>query len=402
MQLIKNAGNWKEKTLIIGNHLEKYKKIYIALMIVIAIFELILFARGLIVFKSFSRRHILYLTSYILLFTASALCSTFLIISRRHHFKPLTYYLISTVFSIAMIIWSMLVSYLDMEMKNTPIVYLTVIVTIAGVVVIDPVIFITSIFISSLVLIGLDAKEGFNYFISAGEYINYYILLIMSAIINVRLYFVSAKEYKSKEVLEFSILEERNRVSTISLQTIMSISNAVDAKDKYTREHSQRVAEYSEMIAKSLNWSRARIKNLYEIALLHDIGKIGVKDSILNSPNKLSSEEFDLMKQHTVIGGDILKDLTILENVDLGAKYHHERYDGTGYPSGLAGKDIPIEARIITIADAFDAMNSDRVYRDKLSKEDILKELIDGKGKQFDPELLDLFLPYAKKILNYK
>ena len=332
MQLIKNAGNWKEKTLIIGNHLEKYKKIYIALMIVIAIFELILFARGLIVFKSFSRRHILYLISYILLFTASALCSTFLIISRRHHFKPLTYYLISTVFSIAMIIWSMLVSYLDMEMKNTPIVYLTVIVTIAGVVVIDPVIFITSIFISSLVLIGLDAKEGFNYFISAGEYINYYILLIMSAIINVRLYFVSAKEYKSKEVLEFSILEERNRVSTISLQTIMSISNAVDAKDKYTREHSQRVAEYSEMIAKSLNWSRARIKNLYEIALLHDIGKIGVKDSILNSPNKLSNEEFDLMKQHTVIGGDILKDLTILENVDLGAKYHHERYDGTGYP----------------------------------------------------------------------
>ena len=169
------------------------------------------------------------------------------------------------------------------------------------------------------------------------------------------------------------------------------ISNAVDAKDKYTRAHSQRVAEYSQAIAKRMGWSEEKIKEIHEIALLHDIGKIGVPDSILNCPGRLTNEQFDLMKTHTIIGGEILKDLTILTNVDLGAKYHHERYDGMGYPSQLQGKDIPIEARIIAVADAFDAMNSNRIYRNKLTKEKIMSEL--------PPETIILFLEAQEDVV---
>lgn len=207
------------------------------------------------------------------------------------------------------------------------------------------------------------------------------------------------KQYH-EETLEQAVKTEHDHLMIMTTQTILSISNAVDARDAYTKRHSARVAEYSVLLAKALGWDSQRLDQLYSIALLHDIGKIGISDSILNKHSALSPEEREVIKQHTVIGGEILRDLTLLPNASIGAVSHHERYDGTGYPYGLKGKQIPLEARIIGIADSFDAMNSSRVYRARIAPKKIMQELRDGRGRQFDPELLDSFLPIAEKILQ--
>ena len=188
-------------------------------------------------------------------------------------------------------------------------------------------------------------------------------------------------------------LEEKTRlVEKVSLNSIMVIANTIDAKDAYTSGHSMRVAQCSTAIARKLNWSENEIQNIHYIALLHDIGKIGVPDAILNKPGKLSVEEFEVIKKHPVIGNDILKDIYMIRNVAEGALYHHERYDGQGYPFGLSGEKIPYCARIIGVADAYDAMTSNRIYRRKLNRENVIKEFENGRGTQFDPELTDLFL----------
>ena len=203
-----------------------------------------------------------------------------------------------------------------------------------------------------------------------------------------------------EKALEKAIKTEHDQLMAMTTQTILSISNAVDARDSYTKRHSARVAEYSVLLAKELGWNSHRLEQLYSIALLHDIGKIGISDSILNKHAALSPEEREIIKQHTVIGGEILKDLTLLPNASIGAVSHHERYDGTGYPYGLKGTQIPLEARIIGIADAFDAMNSSRVYRTRISPRKIMEELRAGRGSQFDPDLLDKFLPIAEQLLQ--
>lgn len=192
--------------------------------------------------------------------------------------------------------------------------------------------------------------------------------------------------------LEQKVQEKTRQIEQISFETIATIASMIEAKDSYTKGHSVRVSEYSARLARELGWSEDKISNLRYVALLHDIGKVGIPDSVLNKPGKLTEIEFGVIKSHTSIGGDILNDIKTIAGVSLGAKYHHERYDGKGYPSGVAGEDIPEIARIICIADAYDAMNSKRVYRDNLSKEEIYSQLENGKGTQFDPKLIDSFL----------
>ena len=169
-------------------------------------------------------------------------------------------------------------------------------------------------------------------------------------------------------------------------------SNFVDAKDPYTHGHSDRVAEYSEKIAEKIGMNKQDCENVYWIAKLHDIGKCYVPDSILNKPSRLTDEEFAQIKMHTVKGAEMVKDFSSIPGISDGAMYHHERYDGKGYPTGRRGTQIPLIARIICVADSYDAMNSDRIYRKKLSREEILKELQDGKGTQFDPEIVQAFI----------
>lgn len=179
--------------------------------------------------------------------------------------------------------------------------------------------------------------------------------------------------------------EKNEQIEAMTMQTITTIANALDAKDSYSEGHSRRVAVYSSQIAKELGMSDEEIRNIRIIALLHDIGKISIPDSVLNKPGRLTDEEFALMKQHTIAGNEILKDIDMIPGVDIGTKYHHERYDGRGYPDGLKGEDIPYIARIIAVADSYDAMTSNRVYRKHLSYEQVMSELDKGKGTQFDP-----------------
>lgn len=188
---------------------------------------------------------------------------------------------------------------------------------------------------------------------------------------------------------ELSHVREQIRMSN---ETILSIANAVEARDKQTGRHSLRVAVYSMLIAAELGFDADELENIRQIGLLHDIGKIGVPDSILSKPKKLTEEEYNIMKTHVDIGGEILKDFTHIKNVADGAKYHHERYDGKGYNTGLKGEEIPLTARIIGLADAFDAMTSNRVYRKAISMDHVIDELKKGKGTQFDPSLVDILL----------
>lgn len=175
-------------------------------------------------------------------------------------------------------------------------------------------------------------------------------------------------------------------------ETILTIARTVDAKDENTSQHSVRVSEYSVMIAKKLGYGEEECENLRKTAMLHDIGKIGIPDSVLNKPARLSEEEYAVMKSHVTRGAEILKNFTMIENVADGALYHHERYDGSGYANGLKGEEIPLNARIIGIADAFDAMTANRVYRKKLDLGFVIEELKKGRGTQFDPKLVDILL----------
>lgn len=191
--------------------------------------------------------------------------------------------------------------------------------------------------------------------------------------------------------LEKEVRDKTIEIESITLQSIMAVANMVDSKDRYAQHHSVNVAAISEEIAHKLGWSADAITNLHYLALLHDIGKIGVPDSIFNKKGAFTKEEYDIVKKHTIIGAEILDGISI-NNVKIGAKYHHEHYDGTGYGEGLSGESIPIEARVIAIADAYDAMSNDRAYRKRLSKDEIVAEFVAQRGKQFDPKLVDVML----------
>ena len=206
---------------------------------------------------------------------------------------------------------------------------------------------------------------------------------------------IALDRYQDK--LEQAVRDEHNRATQITFQTIGAIIGLIDAKDPYTDDHSLRVAQYSFIIADEMGWERDAVEKLYYIALLHDIGKVGVHDSILKKKSRLSDSEYHIMKMHTSIGATILSEMTFLDNVDEGALYHHEKYDGSGYPFGLKGEEIPITARIICLADSFDAMNTARVYREKCDKAYIIDEIMKCRGTQFDPDVVDAFFRCIEK-----
>ncbi len=206
--------------------------------------------------------------------------------------------------------------------------------------------------------------------------------LWLIALINVIITSVQIKKYNQRHERDNELIKE----------SIETFTGFIDAKDPYTNGHSKRVAEYTSLIAQEMGYEGEELDRVYYVALLHDCGKIGVPDNILGKPGRLTDDEFEVIKSHTVRGGEILKSFKSLVNVGEGALYHHERYDGKGYPEGKKGEDIPLIARMICVADSFDAMNSNRVYRERLSKEYIVGELEKNKGKQFDPQIADIML----------
>lgn len=190
--------------------------------------------------------------------------------------------------------------------------------------------------------------------------------------------------------------ERGRKISEMSYEMIEALVKTIDAKDTYTRDHSLRVSRYSVALARALGWDEESVAQLRYDALIHDIGKISIPDDVLNKPGKLTDEEFAGVKAHTNSGFDIFESFTAFPSAKLVARHHHEWYNGTGYPDGLREDDIPASARIVMIADSFDAMNSDRVYRKALSREEIIKELEKGSGTQFDPEYVKVFIDLLK------
>lgn len=187
-------------------------------------------------------------------------------------------------------------------------------------------------------------------------------------------------------------IEQRKRDEKAVEQMMQTFVNFIEAKDPSTSGHSLRVAEYSRMLAEKLGFYEEECSQVYYISLMHDCGKIYIPDEILTKPGRLTDEEYEVMKKHTVYGAEILRDFTAIDGMGSGALNHHERYDGKGYPNGLAGEDIPIIGRIICVSDAFDAMNSRRCYRSSLSEDVIISELKNNRGKQFDPVIVDCLL----------
>ena len=196
--------------------------------------------------------------------------------------------------------------------------------------------------------------------------------------------------------------ERKERMERLSRETVLSLAKAVEAKDKYTNGHSERVARYARLIAEKAGMSETDQNDIYIIGLLHDIGKIGIPDTVLNKTSRLTDEEFAVIKTHTTIGADILKSITEMPGIEQGARWHHERYDGNGYPDGIKGEDIPEFARIICVADAYDAMTSTRSYRDILPQEKVRAELVRCSGTQFDPKFADIMVQLIDNDPDYK
>ncbi len=192
-------------------------------------------------------------------------------------------------------------------------------------------------------------------------------------------------------LMQFRIREldaRREKDERIIDQMMNMFAGLIDAKDEYTKGHSARVAYYAKEIACRMQLGEEEVRKIGYIAMLHDCGKIGIPDQVLKKPESLTGEERSIIEEHTIMGGKVLENFIEIEGLKDGALYHHERFDGTGYPFGLKGKEIPFYARIIGVADSFDTMNSDRVYRERLPKERILEELKKNAGTQFDPEIV--------------
>ena len=227
-------------------------------------------------------------------------------------------------------------------------------------------------------------------------------LLVLSVVLGLLFFlevYILCIEKEEKYILE------KKRVRSVwrmSMQIVQTLVKTIDAKDSYTNGHSARVAQYSVMLAKRMGFKEEELGRLEYTALLHDVGKIGVSDAILNKKGKLTEEEYAIIKEHSEIGAQILSTITELPDVAVGARYHHERYDGKGYPDGLKGEEIPLFARIIAVADSYDAMTSKRSYRGALPQELVRQEITRGIGTQFDPRIAKLMLIIMDEDKAYK
>lgn len=233
-----------------------------------------------------------------------------------------------------------------------------------------------------LILINIVAMAPFGIILTVvfDKYKYVGVLLLLGPILLVRYTFSLYVDSKSKFV-----------------QTVDALMRAMEARDKYTEGHSQRVAELTSKIAKELGYNEWKIEQLNIASLLHDVGKIGIDDNILNKPGKLTDEEYETIKKHPEIGYNILKDIGGLENIISIARHHHERYDGKGYPDGKNAEELSFDVFIVQLADAVDAMATDRPYRKALSENEILEELKKHSGTQFHPKVVEAYLRIAEK-----
>jgi putative two-component system response regulator len=200
--------------------------------------------------------------------------------------------------------------------------------------------------------------------------------------------------------LEIKVKEQTDLINSMYIRSIHSLIRALEAKDFYTRGHSQRVTRFSVAVGRGLAWTTARLEVLQRAAILHDLGKIGVRESVLNKPGKLTCEEFGEVARHPEVATQILSPIPFFQNVLPAILHHHERFDGRGYPGRIGGTDIPLESRIMSVADTYDAMTSTRAYRPALSEEEATAEIRRCSETQFDPEIVSVFLSVKDTVRN--
>ena len=210
-------------------------------------------------------------------------------------------------------------------------------------------------------------------------------LLTLIAIVIIHTRNKRIMEYQEEEVAQLT--ERQQLAQRLFEQTVTALVTAIDAKDEYSHGHSLRVAEYAERIAWMMGKSEEECRKVYYAGLLHDVGKLGISDGIINKKSVLTPEEYEVIKQHPVLGDQILSSIQDYPYIRIGAHYHHERYDGKGYPDGLKGEEIPEIARIISVADTYDTLSSNRSYRSAIPQQLIREEIVAGAGTQFDPEI---------------
>ena len=233
------------------------------------------------------------------------------------------------------------------------------------------------------------------------DYTRSYVLLIIAiaagfliacVIIGLRMH-INTNKAGELEILK----EQQQRDKQLLREIIESFAKVIDMKDSYTQGHSTRVAKYTAMLARELGYDEETVEQYYNIALMHDIGKVSIPDQVLNKPGKLTEEEFTTIKSHTVRGSDVLSNISLMPDIIVGAEAHHERPDGKGYPRGLSGEEIPRVAQIIAVADTFDAMYSDRPYRQRMNYDKAVSIIREASGTQLTPDVVDAFLRLAEK-----
>lgn len=228
------------------------------------------------------------------------------------------------------------------------------------------------------------------------------LLLTIVCIVSMIIFVTRKNELERMQtVLEQKIAEQTGEIKALFVQTVTALSEAVDAKDRYTSGHSKRVAKYSRMIAARMGKDKDEQDEIYRAGLLHDVGKIRIPVEIINKDGKLTDEEYDIIKIHPVTGYHILRGISGSKLIAIAAKYHHERYDGKGYPNGLAGEKIPEAARILGVADSYDAMTSNRSYRNALPQDVVRAEIEKCKGTQFDPKIADIMIAMIDEDKDY-
>lgn len=206
---------------------------------------------------------------------------------------------------------------------------------------------------------------------------------------------------KVRENLEQEIKNKTEEKEQMLIHIVQTLAGTIDAKDTYTNGHSSRVADYTKEIARRSGYTSSQLSDIYMMALLHDIGKIGVPDAVINKPSRLTDEEYEIIKKHPVMGANILQKIEEKKILAVGARWHHERFGGGGYPDGIKGDEIPEQARIIAVADAYDAMTSYRSYRDPMPQQKVRSEIENGIGSQFDPRFAAIMLEMIAEDKNY-
>lgn len=209
---------------------------------------------------------------------------------------------------------------------------------------------------------------------------------------------ITRKNFELEALVEIRTKELENMTNSL----IVALENANLYNDENTGKHIKRVAMFSELIAKELGLSKEFVARIKMYAPIHDIGKVGIPDEILKKPGRYTPEEFEIMKEHVVIGYNMIKESSLPETAKNIVRYHHEKWSGTGYKIGLKGEDIPVEARIVSIADVFDSLSTKRIYKEKFSIEETLRIMAEGRGEQFDPKIFDIFLKNIDKIIELK